>query len=39
VPGLVADHPDDFEELDIDPLVVFPMGAKAVDALIATARA
>jgi acetyltransferase len=34
VSQLVTDHRDDIEELDINPLVVFPKGAKAVDALI-----
>jgi acetyltransferase len=39
VSRLVTDHPDDIDELDINPLVVFPKGAKAADALITTARA
>ena len=36
VSSLVTDHRDAIEELDINPLVVFPRGAKAVDALIKT---
>ena len=36
VSNLVTDHRDAIEELDINPLVVFPRGAKAVDALIKT---
>ncbi len=36
VSRLVTDHRDAIEELDINPLVVFPRGAKAVDALIKT---
>jgi acyl-CoA synthetase (NDP forming) len=36
VSRLVTDHRDTIEELDINPLVVFPRGAKAVDALITT---
>jgi acetyltransferase len=36
VSRLVIDHRDAIEELDINPLVVFPRGAKAVDALITT---
>jgi acetyltransferase len=36
VSRLVTDHRDTIEELDINPLVVFPHGAKAVDALIKT---
>jgi acetyltransferase len=36
VSRLVTDHRDAIEELDINPLVVFPRGAKAVDALITT---
>jgi acetyltransferase len=39
VSRLVTDHRDDIAELDINPLVVFPKGAKAVDALIRTSRA
>jgi len=35
VSQLVTDYPDDIEELDINPLVVFEEGAKAVDALLA----
>jgi hypothetical protein len=34
VSRLVTDHRDDIAELDINPLVVFSKGAKAVDALI-----
>jgi len=34
VSRLVGDHGDEIEELDINPLLVFPKGAKAVDALI-----
>jgi acetyltransferase len=34
VSQLVTDHRDDIDELDINPLVVFPKGAKALDALI-----
>jgi acetyltransferase len=34
VSRLVTDHRDDIEELDINPLVVFSKGARAVDALI-----
>jgi acyl-CoA synthetase (NDP forming) len=34
VSRLVTDHRDEIAELDINPLVVFPRGAKAVDALI-----
>jgi acetyltransferase len=34
VSRLVTDHPDEIAELDINPLVVFSKGAKAVDALI-----
>jgi len=34
VSRLVTDHREDIAELDINPLVVFPKGAKAVDALI-----
>jgi len=37
--NLVTDHRDDIEELDINPMVVFPKGAKAADALITTPRA
>jgi acyl-CoA synthetase (NDP forming) len=33
VSQLVTDHRDDIAELDINPLVVFSEGAKAVDAL------
>jgi hypothetical protein len=36
VSRLVTNHRDAIEELDINPLVVFPRGAKAVDALITT---
>jgi len=36
VSRLVTDHRDTIEELDINPLVVFPRGAKALDALITT---
>ena len=36
VSRLVTDHRDSIEELDINPLVVFPRGAKAIDALIKT---
>jgi acetyltransferase len=36
VSRLVEDHRDEIEELDINPLRVFPTGAKAVDALVAT---
>jgi acetyltransferase len=36
VSRLVEDHGDEIEELDINPLRVFPTGAKAVDALVAT---
>jgi acetyltransferase len=36
VSRLVTDHRDSIEEMDINPLVVFPRGAKAVDALIKT---
>jgi len=36
VSQLVTEHRDDIEELDINPLVVFPKGAKAADALITT---
>jgi acetyltransferase len=36
VSRLVIDHRDAIDELDINPLVVFPRGAKAVDALIKT---
>jgi len=38
VSRLVTDHRDTIDELDINPLVVFPHGAKAVDALITTSR-
>jgi acetyltransferase len=34
VSQLVCDHRDRIEELDINPLMVFPKGAKALDALI-----
>jgi acetyltransferase len=34
VSQLVTDHRDDIAELDINPLVVFTKGAKAVDALV-----
>jgi acetyltransferase len=34
VSRLVTEHPDAIAELDINPLLVFPKGAKAVDALI-----
>jgi acetyltransferase len=34
VSRLVTDHRDEIAELDINPLRVFPNGAKAVDALI-----
>jgi acetyltransferase len=34
VSRLVCDHREEIAELDINPLVVFPSGAKAVDALI-----
>ena len=34
VSQLVTDHRDDIAELDINPLVVFSKGAKALDALI-----
>ena len=36
VSRLVEDHRDEIEELDINPLRVFPTGAKALDALVAT---
>ncbi len=36
VSRLVEDHHDEIEELDINPLRVFPTGAKALDALVAT---
>jgi acetyltransferase len=38
VSRLVTEHRDVIDELDINPLVVFPLGAKAVDALITTSR-
>jgi acetyltransferase len=38
VSQLVTDHADEIEELDINPLVVFPEGAKAVDALVTRRR-
>lgn len=34
VSRLVCDHPDEIEELDINPLLVFTEGVKAVDVLI-----
>ena len=34
VSQLVTDYPEEIEELDINPLVVFAEGAKAVDALV-----
>jgi len=34
VSRLVTDHREDITELDVNPLLVFPSGAKAVDALI-----
>jgi acetyltransferase len=34
VSELVIDHQDSIEELDINPLLMFPDGACAVDALI-----
>jgi acetyltransferase len=34
VSRLVSDHRDEISELDINPLLVFPKGAKAVDGLI-----
>jgi acetyltransferase len=37
VSRLVTDRREDIEELDINPLVVFAKGAKAVDALISRA--
>jgi acetyltransferase len=36
VSRLATNHRDAIEEMDINPLVVFPRGAKAVDALITT---
>ena len=36
VSRLVEDHRDEIEELDINPLRVFPTGARALDALVAT---
>jgi acetyltransferase len=38
VSRLVTAHRDSIEELDINPLVVSPRGAKAVDALITTSH-
>jgi acetyltransferase len=38
VSQLVTDYADDIEELDINPLVVFSEGAKAVDALVTRRR-
>jgi acetyltransferase len=38
VSQLVTDYADDIEELDINPLVVFAKGAKAVDALVTRRR-
>jgi acetyltransferase len=38
VSQLVTDYADDIEELDINPLVVFSQGAKAVDALVTRKR-
>jgi acyl-CoA synthetase (NDP forming) len=38
VSQLVTDFPDEIEELDINPLVVFEEGAKAVDALVTRRR-
>jgi acetyltransferase len=38
VSQLVTDYADEIEELDINPLVVFPEGAKAVDALVTRRR-
>ena len=38
VSQLVTDYADDIEELDINPLVVFSEGAKAVDALVTRKR-
>jgi acetyltransferase len=38
VSQLVTDYPDEIEELDINPLVVFSEGAKAVDALVTRRR-
>ena len=34
VSQLVTDYAEEIEELDVNPLVVFPEGAKAVDALV-----
>jgi len=34
VSQFVTDHGDQIDELDINPLVLLPKGAKAVDALI-----
>jgi len=36
VSRLVEDHHDEIEELDINPLRVFPTGARALDALVST---
>ena len=38
VSQLVTDYADDIEELDINPLIVFSEGAKAVDALVTRKR-
>jgi acetyltransferase len=38
VSQLVTDYADEIEELDINPLVVFSEGAKAVDALVTRRR-
>ena len=38
VSQLVTDYADEIEELDINPLVVFSVGAKAVDALVTRRR-
>jgi acetyltransferase len=38
VSQLVTDYTDEIEELDINPLVVFSEGAKAVDALVTRRR-
>jgi acetyltransferase len=39
VSQLVIDHPDRIDEIDLNPLVVLPKGAKVVDALITTTAA
>jgi acetyltransferase len=36
VSDMVTDYRDSIEELDINPLIVYPRGAKAADAMLVT---